>query len=365
MKTILKKFDEAIPEIIGGVIAQLIFITVAFLFKDKNPWLSLLIAVSGSVWIVCAYIAFRHKTQMVKQKRNKKKIRVKKRVWRFPKYRAYGLVGFILIPIGVLGWFAFDYYQRIKPPDDVLILIANFDGPDADRYRVTETVTARLKDALEDYDDVRVESLDRSITEAEGSEFARSLGHENKATIVLWGWYGLTEEAVPLSVHFELLFSEKAEGYYHLESNPAVDGQIEIREVEDLESFSLQTTLSNDLAYLALYTVGVVRYAASDYDGVITSFKEALNQTSEPIPDIERSVLYRGIADAYNDQGQHAAAIPYYVQALELNPDWAVLWHNLSWAYNGLGVPEQALPLADKAISLESNAANYIGLLTM
>ncbi len=94
--------------------------------------------------------------------------------------------------------------RQSRPPAKNIILVADFDGPEPQNYRVTETVLTHLHAVLEPYDDVEIEALWRAITEMEGSLTARAEGEKHKAAVVIWGWHGVTAEAVPLSVHFEV-----------------------------------------------------------------------------------------------------------------------------------------------------------------
>jgi len=90
-------------------------------------------------------------------------------------------------------------WSGIKAP------VLEIDGSEPQKYRVTETVPARLREALMPYKDVKVEVLERAIREAKGSVVARAEEKRRQTAIVLWGWYGVTKEIVPVSVHFEVL----------------------------------------------------------------------------------------------------------------------------------------------------------------
>jgi tetratricopeptide (TPR) repeat protein len=188
-----------------------------------------------------------------------------------------GLVTMVLLAISIGGgaliaaYLAHHIYKRARPP--INLLVADFDGPELQKYRVTETVLNKLRQALEPHDDVQVEALGRAITEAEGSAVAHAEGKKRRAAIVIWGWYGVTAEAVPLSVHFEVLHPPE-----HMpELGPEAKGQVQKMAMTELESSTLQTHLSAEMAYLSLFTVGMARYAAKDWDGAIARFSDALS----------------------------------------------------------------------------------------
>ena len=356
IKKFLQTYEKLLPDIISGLIVEGILIFIGWLFRIIDIWISVMVIVGGTAWVGCGYIAFKHKKVQGKGRNKVKKIMQ----WQYPKHRTYSLFGFILIPILAIGWLGYRNYQQKLPPDKVLVLVANFDGTNPENYRVTETVLSTIKEAVVNYADVEVKPLGKTITEAEGSDIARQIGKEEKATILIWGWYGVTKEVVPLSVHVEMFLSPDAQLTYHLNPEQEMSGEIVPQKIADLESFTLQTNLSNKMAFLGLYTVGVVRYSKNDYDGAIASFKDALNQDNVILTDENKSVLYRVIGDAYNDKGGSAElAIPYYDKAIQYNPNWAVLYNNRGFAYDSLQQYEPALKDYDRAIQLDTTVDFY------
>ena len=120
--------------------------------------------------------------------------------------RRLAIVGFFVIPLltfgGFLGW-------RSLPPPNILLLVANFANSQHPDYRDDRQVTAKILQNLtiqmEPYADVKVQALDKTITEQQGSDFARTEGENKKAAIVIWGDYGVSPTNVLISVHFEVL----------------------------------------------------------------------------------------------------------------------------------------------------------------
>ena len=126
---------------------------------------------------------------------------------------------------------------------------------------------------MEPYDDVKVVSLGKEITEGEGSEIARVEGERHKASIVIWGWYGLTNEIVPLSVRFEVVESYLPE----LDLESRFEGQVRTISVADLNSFAMQTRVSEEMTCLSFITVGIARSLAKDWSNAISAFNDALD----------------------------------------------------------------------------------------
>jgi len=246
-------------------------------------------------------------------------------------------------------WLAYRLYEHYRSPSKTILLIADFEGPEPKRYQVTRHVYEHLQLALEKYQDVKVKLAGQAFRD---SEEARAEGKKHKAAIVIWGWYGGTEEAASLSVHFELLRPPP----YMPELGAEVRGQAQVMALSELQSFSLQMKLSAELAYLSLFTVGMVRYAAQDWDGAIAGFRDALSQAAGPVPLDQSSVhFYRG--NAYYHKGDYDPAIADFSQAIKLQPDDAAAYYNRGNAYYYKGDYDQAITDYTKAIKLQPDYA--------
>jgi tetratricopeptide (TPR) repeat protein len=273
----------------------------------------------------------------------------KQRKW----VRRLAVAGLILIPIlcgsGFAGW----QYTQSLPPKDIIVLVADFDSPDSKTSGMTEKVISQLRQATGKYSDVKIQSLKKSITEQEGSEVARNEGEKRKATIVIWGWLRNTGTVVPHSVHFEVLRPPKELP----ELGQTAKGQVQQAVTADLKSFTLQTRLSNEMSYLSLFTVGMTRYAAADWDGAITRFSDAIEQVNKPITALDQSIvyLYRGISYGY--KGDYDQAITDFNQAIKLRPDFAAAYSGRGVSYSYKGDYDQAITDFNQAIKLRPDFA--------
>jgi hypothetical protein len=250
------------------------------------------LVILGGIWLGCAYIFFKRAKSSVKRPGNVAKKRGKKATkelqsaesWQYSRnWRRAALTGLIIIPLLAASGIGYQHYILTQPPREFLVLVADFKGPEPENYRVTETVLNRLREVLKPYDHAKVESLGRAITEAEGSSVARAEGEKRKASIVIWGWYGVTAQVVPLSINFEILCP--------LRCSPTLSGEVqgEVQKiaVAELESFTLQSQLSDEMALLSLFVVGLVEYSVENWDRAIASFTDALSQVGE-----RKSALY-------------------------------------------------------------------------
>ena len=164
----------------------------------------------------------------------------------------------LLTLFAVLGFFV---WQNL-PVKSTIILLANFDDPEAQNHHVTDTIFGNLEPLATKYPDLKVERLDKII---KSSAEARTEGEQKKATIVIWGWYGKTEQVVLVSANFEIF--QPPEHFPELKQE--VNKRVQIRPVEELTQARIQTRLSEEVNYLSLFTVGIARYTVEDWDGAI------------------------------------------------------------------------------------------------
>jgi tetratricopeptide (TPR) repeat protein len=343
----------------GGKIASFIsFITTLFGFVqlvrgDLGLLTGILLTIGiGSLLLICGFIYF-------------KKVTIGESVGFPTKRPAYSktsrrlaLAGLFSIPILVILSFAgWQWYQSL-PPDKIIVLVANFQGPE-EPYRLTETLITDLQFAIEEYKDVvDIEPLNEVITSQQGgSEVARFKGKEHKAAIVLWGGYRVLPAFLDVALHFELL--PISESLYERPSK-----ELKVSELNNLEFQitlkyrELEEQIVGQSNYATLLTVGLIQYKAGILDGAIDSFTKALKQgiVLKKIP-LKVVYLYRG--NAYYNKGNYPSAIADYKQALIFNSDLVQAYNNLGNAYAEQRNYELAIQNYDLAIQLKPNDADY------
>ncbi len=349
------------------VLAVISFISGVYgfvkLFADKDAGLVTLISLTVGILLllgVCLYYARFWQPERQDRRQSAfspmsdeqvqalaKKERRRKRV------RRLAIAGLILIPIlsfsGGAGWF----YVQSLPATNIIVLVADFDGPDEKTYGVTKTVIRQLRQATEKYVDVEIQALNKPITEHEGSKVAQTEGKKRKATIVLWGWYLTPGDVVPLSVNFEVLHPPK--GLHEL--GQAARGNIQQAAIAELKNFTLQTRLSNEMAYLSLFVLGMARRAAGDGEGAIARFSDALGQTTEASSSLSQSLVYFYRGSTYVLKGDAERALADLTQALTLKPTFAEAYQNRVLIHLAKGNYSQALADANQAINLKPDLA--------
>lgn len=265
--------------------------------------------------------------------------------------RRYALVGLMLVPIlTISGYFT---WQRVEGlPGGNVVLIAEFDGPEKQNYRVTETILNQLREQTKDRSDIDIVALGDSITEQDGSKIAREIGEQRDALVVIWGWYGKTENAVPISINFEVL--KKPRNLPTL--GDSTNGEVQIFPLVELDSFNLQAELSSELSYLTLFTLGMVAYELEDWTESISLFNQSLSQIndSKESLSLETVLFYKG--NAHLNSQDFKTAIETYDKAISLNSGHSQTLFNKSFALSSLGLHEEAVFEYDKVLQIQPNS---------
>ena len=258
----------------------------------------------------------------------------------------------LLVVAGYLGW----QHLQSLPSKTVTILVADFEGPDPKNYRVTETILTKLRDATADYPDVKIVALGAAVTEQAGSEMAQAKGKDRKAAMVIWGWYGKTADAAPISVNFEVLRPPENLP----EFRETASGVVRTFAVAELESFQLQTQLSSEMAYLTLFTLGIAHYAAEDWQNALTRFEAALQNlgTSSASLDASIALFYRG--NALIGLERYEEAVAAYEAAFQLQPDYHVTLYNKGVALADLERYEEAIAAYEAVLKIQPDNSSAL-----
>ncbi|NES23099.1 MAG: tetratricopeptide repeat protein, partial [Symploca sp. SIO3E6] len=296
------------------------------------------------------------------------------------KTRRLALVGLFAVALLMVlsggGWNRWHNLQKHQ----IVVLVADFKNLQSEDRGVEESIIDQLGNALAEYDDVKLQALKEEITAQEGSKVARAKGKKHHADIVLWGWYEESKTNIKVTVKFEVL--EKLHYLSSVETKPL------IQPIAKLDNFEIQAQLSEEMSYLTLFTIGVVRYEAQDYEDAIARFTKAL----EFVPDAEQAIaqdtdtalhalyLYRGDAyqfqetqhhttyynkalgeqmfvvltdeDTYYNKEKLEQAIADYTQSIKIYPKFAVAYNNRGHAYHHKGELDQAISDYTQALKI-------------
>ncbi len=275
-----------------------------------------------------------------------------------PSQRRWSAGALGVIAIAGSLWGSWTYYQATRPPKSVIVMVADFNGDQANRgvdwgRRIYERVKGEV-DTLNLGDQVEVQRVFESFDD---SAAARAAGDKRKATIVLWGWYD--DEGV--SPHFELL-RNAARFRENLAAPP-----------QDLADFDLYVKSGpQEMTYIVAVILGLIRQAEGDYARAEALFTDALNLApdSASLLGLETAHFYRATARLLGPQGighPNEAIVADLQDAIARRPDfWQAHW-NLAVVYTDYCTPtltlDAALTSAEKVVALRPAEAGSYWLL--
>lgn len=274
---------------------------------------------------------------------------------RYPRFRRVTLPLMVLIPAVWLAAAVRHSLPGEKFPAKFTVLVAEIAGPEPDRYRVTETVLAKLRSVMAPFREVSVVALGRPILEAQGAAVARQEGDKHAARVIIWGWYGVTNTTVQLSVHCEL----KGLPRFVPAVGSGRPGEPYRFPISALDSFSLQNSLSSGVAYLILATAGAIQYLRGDFIGAIIFLGDALRAAPDLTPTDTFAVRWF-LGQAYQFVGDCRKAIQQYDAVLTFLPESQSAHTNRGVAHFACGDTERAFADFDAAVHLPGTRAGLV-----
>jgi len=334
---------KRLPGWITGLIAFIAAIIGFIKLWQGNAGLMttiLLVLGIGGLLIICGYIVFKEIPSSIDP--------TEKRL-AFPKLRPFAIAGLILIPFILIVGFGYRIYLKNKPPDKIIVLVADFVGPEPQKWAVTETILERLESALTNEPKARLKAVGKVITQQEGSKKAKEIGAKEKASIIIWGWYAVTEEACNISVHFDIL--KKQSWFPEIEIGPR------LAQISELQNFVLQTRLSKELSSLTSFIVGLINLQTSAYHDAIRNFTKAIEEKSDTLKSIDEKIIYYYRGMLYYFLKEFSRAIADFSKTIALDPKYKIALNNRGIAYYDMQDMDRAISDFDQAIALDPKYA--------
>lgn len=269
------------------------------------------------------------------------------------RYALWG--GAVLIPAASLILL----YTRTSPSpaaDDVLILVAEFDGPDHE-FGVTESIIEELR-ALEHGDDqLRVRSAGVKITPQNGPAFAEKIAAEQGAAVIVWGWYRATGGGVNLHAHYQVV-QDSCASYFGPPKRKIV------ADVRDLSCFTVQTQLASEMAILARISAGLAHYSRNRDLKASRYFRSAFAASGRSPQFLDQTTRARVAHLAAHSSWltrQYDSAGAYYDSAISLNPTYWRSYIGRGGVYADLRNFVAAVRFLDRAVGLSGKNPAALG----
>jgi tetratricopeptide (TPR) repeat protein len=309
-------------------------------------------------------------------------------LWRAERFKTPARVTSSIITLAAVVWIGFNalgYVTIPASPDELLVLLAEFDNQSQDKnYNATGRIRTRLEEELKKSNITNARFVVAPTVNSHNE--ARALGRRHNAVFVIWGYY----DDAGFNPYFTII-----------RESPKPLVKTELKEIPaELREFNLyiRESLPAHMAYFATFTLGQLYYGDKKYDEALRSFDVALANLEQarrvaqvPQPEGSESLyFYRGyihgaikrdfdqalsdytkvieldpkLAQAYNNRGLTYVnkgnldqALSDYAQAIELDPKNATTYNNRGIAYYTKGNLDQAIADFNKAIDLDSKGA--------
>lgn len=226
----------------------------------------------------------------------------------------------------MLAAFGFRADETKARIDKIIVLVADFNGPSANEFGITETLLRQLREATRPYTDLIVQGLEETITEKQGSKYARQKASENNAKIIQWGWYAITRQKVSLTAYFEVLFQSS----YLADSS---ENKVIVEDVAKLDNFEIHNIVASKFSFLTLITIGIACLEKKDFDEAIKRFDAAIavSDTTQDLANHAIAHFYKGIA-CQKKEDLNSAKIDYD-EAIKCKPNFAEAFNNRASIY--------------------------------
>ncbi len=258
------------------------------------------------------------------------------------------------VVMGVAVFIQYYQFYRDTPTfaENVIVLVAEFDGSDPQGYYITDYLGAHLDEELAKYgdDNIELRALERPISAVEGNQVARAEGEKQKAFLVVRGWYSTGNTAF-LHLHLETIPHMRFRFPPVLVTD--IDGQVVNMSISELEDLTLQNQLALEMTDLI---TGLALFAAHNWEESIkywTSASTRLEDGLLVLDDPSVIYFYRASAHYYNEK--YEQAISDFNMAIDLNPSNALAYLGRGFAYYEIGYYRQTISDITVAIDLDPN----------
>jgi tetratricopeptide (TPR) repeat protein len=373
---LIKKFWVPIAGFLGAVTLAYNFYQ---LWRGDQATVTWLLAGGGLllIFIVSLWIIFKQKSIHIEGIPTPKKPNPKPRFEKQPEYSRFhrlvatsslALLGLLAIAGTVLLLQHWQEQERIRAEleEKLIVVIAAFDGPE-EVYGLRNEIIESLNASFFDDNNILILSIDEVITPGQGENYARHIGEQQLADVVIWGWYRPTENP-NITIHVENLSPQELGIVNERKSlRPSVI-------LQQLESFTFQQRIGAEISAFIHTLMGFLEFQMSNYQESINQFDTAISKLPQQPLFLANQVdiyFYRATAEAL--LGNNTSAIDDYQAVILLKQDELVtskleisfVFNNRGIVYGNMGSYQQAIQDFDTAINHDpkySPAYNNRGL---
>jgi tetratricopeptide (TPR) repeat protein len=265
---------------------------------------------------------------------------------------------------------AYFYYKKISsPPHKITVLITKFEGPEPSKYRISDIIISEVKKKIQDSDKIRIISLNKEIREDQGIEYAQKLSKEYKAAIVIWGWYGTSNNMGILNIRFEdfhfdiykirdqVKNTDLSLLLYPQILTKTINSNNYIFYLDELDNYDFQIELSSDVSSIVNSLLGAIYFNLRDLDQAINYFNESNKFHNDNLNSNKTIINHQYLGQIYTLQKDYNNAIEHYTYVINKLPKNEYGYYYRGFCYYKTGNIEKAKNDYDVFISLNNKQA--------
>lgn len=191
------------------------------------------------------------------------------------RFAARGVLGLaVLAGLYLGGETLYRYY--FPPAGTFYILKTRIDAGDksADGHRMNDLLLRELQRGLEKYPDIEVVSVKQTVTQDQGSRQARALASRYPKAAVLWGFFGVSDSKVLVSLNLENLAGCSCGWLIPYKSSQYLDA---LQSKDDLANFKPQQELGTQALGLALLASSIDQFDREKWAEALRRVDHALS----------------------------------------------------------------------------------------
>lgn len=170
-----------------------------------------------------------------------------------------GVIGVVMVA-GVIALVVHTQSQQrylAEREQMLIVLIAQFEGPE-EVYGLRNEILEKLNAEFSGEKNIEIIPFSQVITLDQGSDYARKIGEESLADVVIWGWYRPTDNP-NITIHIENLAPEQL---FPLDESGVLQPRVSLAE---LKSFSFQQQAAKETSALISFLAGFIDYRNEEY----------------------------------------------------------------------------------------------------
>jgi tetratricopeptide (TPR) repeat protein len=362
----VRKYLSWIPVVILTVPGQFI---VYESYVIERPWYALGLVylfplVAGAWYLLLEVPAIKYESQIQRGEV----------LLKYPRVRKVAVPLLVVLPLGYVTFIGLWLYVHYQVPKKNTIIVARFSGQSPEIYSPTPELIRTLNKLAASAGDIEVLPARTEVTPEDGPSKAAQLGRaligtRNNATLVVWGWYAVSETHVSITGNLEFREGISLPSYARPQPSLAGEGY-DLREIRyqvpitRINTFSLQADVASEIRARSLYILALSLLSKGQYQRAKEFLDAANSGSDQDWRDVQVAPAPKAKPYEHSRNGpvvDYLESSPAKAKSSQISGKWRVL---VARAYTeiGLGHNDPALLDCAEAALLSTEPVAYFCL---